>query len=88
MQQTFNLSTVSVSAIMAEYNWRHSVIMYDSEYILWEVVGENLVVDFRKSSNLARPYDIPFDPAKTTDYSELLLDAKSRARGNYTIHYL
>ncbi|KAK3597533.1 hypothetical protein CHS0354_018132 [Potamilus streckersoni] len=70
----------SMKAIMLTYRWIHTVIMYDSSYIFFDYAGKNLVQDFRLDNEMARPYDIPFDPSKVRDYYDLLDEAKANAR--------
>ena len=66
---------------MNEYSWYHTAVLYDQTYVFFELAGSNLVDDFKVSYNVARPYDIPFTPAKVKDYGDLLLEAKANARG-------
>ncbi|KAL4229979.1 Nitrogen permease regulator 2 [Mactra antiquata] len=81
---SYNIQKISysLSAIMSQYRWKHTAILYDNSYILWRVIGVNLAIDFRRTDSLERPYDIPFDPLKSTNnsYSNFLLEAKQRAR--------
>lgn len=71
-----------MSAILAEYQWDHTAILYDITYVFFDLAGSNLVSDFRQDSSVARPYDIPFNPGKILDYGDLLLEASAHARGN------
>ncbi|KAL4224613.1 Nitrogen permease regulator 2 [Mactra antiquata] len=70
----------SISAIMLEYQWQNTAIFYDFTYVFFDLAGSNLVTDLRQSNEVARPYDIPFNPAKVYDYADLLLEAKAHAR--------
>ncbi|WAR13368.1 ANPRA-like protein [Mya arenaria] len=70
----------SISAIMSEYNWFHTAILYDISYVFFDLAGSNLVHDFRTNPDMERPYDIAFNPSKVTDYGELLLEARNYAR--------
>lgn len=74
-----------MSAIMSAYGWTHTAILYDITYVFFDLAGSNLVKDFRDIQAMARPYDIPFVPAKVKDFGDLLLDAKQHARGMVTI---
>ncbi|KAL3859686.1 hypothetical protein ACJMK2_009893 [Sinanodonta woodiana] len=69
-----------MKAIMLSYHWKHTAIIYDSSYIFFDYAGKNLVQDFRLDGEMARPYDIPFDPSKVRDYYDLLDEAKANAR--------
>lgn len=73
---------------MYEYNWEHAAILYDNDYILWRVVGESLVQDFRKTSHLKRPYDIPFHPKERYSHKDILLEARKNARGTTVLSFM
>ncbi|XP_053402705.1 atrial natriuretic peptide receptor 1-like [Mercenaria mercenaria] len=70
----------SISAIMQEYQWQHTAILYDLTYVFFDLAGSNLVYDFRLSNTVARPYDLPFIPEKVSDYGDLLVEAGAHAR--------
>jgi len=76
-----HLFSDSMSAILAQYNWKHTAILYDITYVFFDLAGSNLVHDFRMDNSLERPYDIPFNPEKEVDYGDLLLEASFHARG-------
>lgn len=70
---------------MLTYAWQHTAILYDFTYVFFDLAGSNLVTDLRLSAEVARPYDLPFNPAKVSDYGDLLLEAKAHARGKIFI---
>ncbi|XP_060570066.1 atrial natriuretic peptide receptor 1-like [Ruditapes philippinarum] len=79
---SYNLRKLSnsISAIMQEYKWKNTAIIYDLTYVFFDLAASNLVYDFRLSSTVARPYDVPFIPDKVSDYGDLLVEASAHAR--------
>ncbi|XP_052233271.1 atrial natriuretic peptide receptor 1-like [Dreissena polymorpha] len=70
----------SLSAILSAFDWKHTAILYDITYVFFDLAGSNLVNDFRSNTDLARPYDIPFNPQQITDYAHILMEASKHAR--------
>ncbi|XP_052818153.1 atrial natriuretic peptide receptor 1-like [Mya arenaria] len=72
----------SLTAIMQEYGWRHTAVMYDFPQTIFNLAGANLVKDFRSSSDMEHPLEITFDGYKTkdADYDSFLREAATRAR--------
>ena len=66
--------------MMREYKWRHTAILYDQDYVFFNLAGSNLALDFKDMSDIPRPLDIPFKAKKLSDPGALLQDASKQAR--------
>ena len=73
---------VSVKKILQEYYWKHIVILYDTDYVFFNLAGNSLSRDFKADADLPRPVDIPFRKATLGNkHRDLLTEANDHARG-------
>ncbi|OWF56507.1 Atrial natriuretic peptide receptor 1 [Mizuhopecten yessoensis] len=67
-------------SLMSKYGWRHISIIYDVEYIFFELAGVNLVRDFVNHASWPRPLDLQFGSSKLSDPGTLLTTASRQSR--------
>ncbi|XP_021348353.1 atrial natriuretic peptide receptor 1-like [Mizuhopecten yessoensis] len=72
--------STSIMGLMREYNWRHIAVIYDVDYIFFELAGGNLVRDFHNDISMPRPLDLQFQASKHADPGSLLIEASKQAR--------
>ncbi|XP_069114578.1 atrial natriuretic peptide receptor 3-like [Argopecten irradians] len=81
-RMSYNLGKFSTSlmSLMSKYDWRHISIIYDVEYIFFELAGVNLVRDFVNNGAWPRPLDLQFAASKLSDPGILLKTASRQSR--------
>ncbi|XP_021348340.1 atrial natriuretic peptide receptor 1-like [Mizuhopecten yessoensis] len=81
-RMSYNLGkfSTSVMSLMSKYGWRHISIIYDVEYIFFELAGVNLVRDFVNHASWPRPLDLQFGSSKLSDPGTLLTTASRQSR--------
>lgn len=73
--------------ILEKYSWKHIVILYDTDYVFFNLAGSSLARDFKADADLPRPLDIPFRKATLNNkHKELLTEANQHARGESKHH--
>ncbi|XP_062586842.1 atrial natriuretic peptide receptor 1-like, partial [Saccostrea cucullata] len=79
---SYNLGKLSNSMveILKEYSWSHLAILYDQDYVFFNLAGSQLAIDLKGIESLPRPVDIPFSATKLKDPGSLLLEASQFAR--------
>lgn len=76
----FNLFSDSMVEILKEYSWSHIAILYDQDYVFFNLAGGQLAIDLKGIESLPRPLDIPFSATKLKDPGILLKEASQYAR--------
>lgn len=66
--------------ILNEYSWSHLAILYDQDYVFFNLAGSQLAIDLKGIESLPRPVDIPFSATKLKDPGSLLQEASQFAR--------
>lgn len=66
--------------ILKEYSWSHIAILYDQDYVFFNLAGGQLAIDLKGIESLPRPLDIPFSATKLKDPGILLQEASQYAR--------
>ncbi|XP_071172165.1 atrial natriuretic peptide receptor 1-like [Mytilus edulis] len=82
-RMSYNLDKLSVSVkkILEKYSWKHIVILYDTDYVFFNLAGNSLARDFKADGDLPRPVDIPFRKATINNqHKNLLTEANLHAR--------
>ncbi|XP_060079814.1 atrial natriuretic peptide receptor 1-like [Ylistrum balloti] len=72
--------STSIMGLMREYSWQHIAVIYDVDYIFFELAGGNLVRDFHNDASFPRPLDLQFQASKLADPGSLLIEASKEAR--------
>ena len=70
---------------MRRYKWSNIAVIYDLDYVFFELAGSNLVDDFKGNPDWPRPADLHFKKSTLSDYSALLKEAGQYARCKYMI---
>ncbi|KAK3085674.1 hypothetical protein FSP39_006966 [Pinctada imbricata] len=70
----------SIRSMMEKYKWRHVSILYDQDYVFFNLAGSNLALDFKAMSDIPRPLDLPFKATKLADTKSLLREASKYSR--------
>lgn len=81
-RMSYNLGKLSNSMveILKEYSWSHIAILYDQDYVFFNLAGGQLAIDLKGIESLPRPLDIPFSATKLKDPGILLQEASQYAR--------
>ncbi|XP_022336489.2 atrial natriuretic peptide receptor 1-like [Crassostrea virginica] len=81
-RMSYNLGKLSNSMveILKEYSWSHLAILYDQDYVFFNLAGSQLAIDLKGIESLPRPVDIPFSATKLKDPGSLLQEASQFAR--------
>ncbi|XP_052230204.1 atrial natriuretic peptide receptor 1-like isoform X2 [Dreissena polymorpha] len=72
----------SINAILHHYKWNHTSILYDFPQTIFNLAGDNLVNDLRKTPDIANPFSIEFNATAATDndLNGYLQEASTRSR--------
>ncbi|XP_053378037.1 atrial natriuretic peptide receptor 1-like [Mercenaria mercenaria] len=79
---SYNIRKISVSvrALLREYDWRHVSIIYDEDEIFYLVAGPSMVHDFEMDSEFPDSNPVPFKRTKDWSPPDTLNKASRHAR--------